>query len=121
MVRKAFKTAQTERPGAVYLAIPEDVEAAKVSADLAPLPVNVVRAQDPSPSQLARAADVIALARRPIVLAGHGATRAGASDALVYFSERPACRSRPRSTARASSPTTTATPSAPSASCATTT
>ncbi len=31
MVRKAFKTAQTERPGAVYLAIPEDVEAAKVS------------------------------------------------------------------------------------------
>ncbi|MEO3824584.1 acetolactate synthase large subunit [Actinomadura sp. B10D3] len=88
MVRKAFKTAQTERPGAVYLAIPEDVEAAKVSADLAPLPLNVVRAQEPSPSQLARAADVIALARRPIVLAGHGATRAGASDALVYFSER---------------------------------
>ncbi|NVI90564.1 acetolactate synthase large subunit [Actinomadura sp. BRA 177] len=87
MVRKAFKTAQTERPGAVYLAIPEDVEAAKVSPDLAPLPLNVVRTQEPSPSQLARAADVLALARRPIVLAGHGATRAGASDALVYFSE----------------------------------
>jgi acetolactate synthase-1/2/3 large subunit len=88
MVRKAFKTAQTERPGAVYLAIPEDVEAAKVSAGLRPLPVNVVRTQEPSPSQIARAADVIALARRPIVLAGHGATRAGASDALVHFSER---------------------------------
>ncbi len=27
MVRKAFKVAQTERPGAVYLAVPEDVEA----------------------------------------------------------------------------------------------
>ena len=27
MVRKAFKLAQTERPGAVYLAVPEDVEA----------------------------------------------------------------------------------------------
>lgn len=87
MVRKAFKTAQTERPGAVYLAIPEDVESAEVSADLAPLPVNVVRPQEPSASQIARAADVIALARRPIVLAGHGATRARASDALVYFSE----------------------------------
>jgi acetolactate synthase I/II/III large subunit len=87
MVRKAFKTAQTERPGAVYLAIPEDVESAEVSADLRPLPVNVVRAQEPSPSQIARAADVIALARQPIVLAGHGATRAGASDALVHFSE----------------------------------
>ncbi|TDC13877.1 acetolactate synthase large subunit [Actinomadura bangladeshensis] len=88
MVRKAFKTAQTERPGAVYLAIPEDVEAAKVSADLAPLPLNVVRTQEPSASQVARAADVLALARRPIVLAGHGATRAGAGDALVHFSER---------------------------------
>ncbi|WP_089330235.1 acetolactate synthase large subunit [Actinomadura meyerae] len=88
MVRKAFKTAQTERPGAVYLAIPEDVESAKVDPGLAPLPVNTVRPQEPSPSQIARAADVLALARRPIVLAGHGATRAGASGALVYFSER---------------------------------
>ena len=26
MVRKAFKLAQTERPGAVYLAVPEDIE-----------------------------------------------------------------------------------------------
>ncbi|TDD70155.1 acetolactate synthase large subunit [Actinomadura rubrisoli] len=88
MVRKAFKTAQTERPGAVYLAIPEDVEKAQVSPDLAPLPVNVVRPQEPSPSQIARAADVIALARQPIVLAGHGAARSGASEALVHFSER---------------------------------
>ncbi|TMQ91918.1 acetolactate synthase large subunit [Actinomadura soli] len=87
MVRKAFKTAQTERPGAVYLAIPEDVEAAKVSPELKPLPVNVVRTQEPSPSQIARAADVLALAARPIVLAGHGATRARAGDALRYFSE----------------------------------
>jgi len=88
MVRKAFKTAQTERPGAVYLAIPEDVESAKVDAALKPLKVNVVRPQEPSPAQIARAADVIALARQPIVLAGHGATRARASQALVHFSEQ---------------------------------
>ncbi|MFC6886178.1 MULTISPECIES: acetolactate synthase large subunit [Actinomadura] len=87
MVRKAFKTAQTERPGAVYLAIPEDVESAKVAASLKPLPRNVVRPQEPSPAQIARAADVIALARQPIVLAGHGATRDGASQALIHFSE----------------------------------
>ncbi|MEV0618848.1 acetolactate synthase large subunit [Nonomuraea sp. NPDC050404] len=88
MIRKAFKTAQTERPGAVYLAIPEDVESAPLPDGLRPLPVNVVRPQDPSPAQIARAADVLATARRPIVLAGHGATRAGASQALVRFSER---------------------------------
>src|SRR5271170_2868064 len=40
MVRKAFKLAQTERPGAVYLAVPEDVEAASAPG-LAPLNVNV--------------------------------------------------------------------------------
>ncbi|GAB3984228.1 acetolactate synthase large subunit [Actinoallomurus acanthiterrae] len=88
MVRKAFKTAQTERPGAVYLAIPEDVESAKVDASLKPLPINVVRANEPSSSQIARAADIIALARQPIVLAGHGATRDHASHELVRLSER---------------------------------
>ncbi|MFE3451696.1 acetolactate synthase large subunit [Nonomuraea sp. NPDC059194] len=88
MLRKAFKTAQTERPGAVYLAIPEDVEKAEVPDDLRPLPVNVVRPVDPSAAQLARAADLLATAVRPVILAGHGATRAGARDALVRFSER---------------------------------
>ncbi|WP_157246762.1 acetolactate synthase large subunit [Nonomuraea typhae] len=88
MLRKAFKTAQTERPGAVYLAIPEDVEAAEVSGELAPLRVNTVRPVDPSPGQVARAADVLAHAQQPIILAGHGATRAGAGASLVRFSER---------------------------------
>jgi acetolactate synthase I/II/III large subunit len=88
MVRKAFKTAQTERPGAVYLAIPEDVEKAPVPAGLQPLKVNVVRPHDPSPTQVARAAELLGQARRPVVLAGHGASRAGASEALVRFAER---------------------------------
>src|SRR6202142_2466032 len=39
MIRKAFKLAQTERPGAVYLAVPEDVEKAPVG-DLCPVRVN---------------------------------------------------------------------------------
>ncbi|WP_327092048.1 acetolactate synthase large subunit [Nonomuraea sp. NBC_01738] len=88
MLRKAFKTAQTERPGAVYLAIPEDVEVAEVPDTLKPLPVNVVRPQDPSPGQVTRAADLLAGARQPIILAGHGASRAGAAEALIRFSER---------------------------------
>jgi acetolactate synthase I/II/III large subunit len=85
MVRKAFKLAQTERPGAVYLAVPEDVE--KAPADGAPLDVNVPRADEPSPGQIARAADVLRAARNPVVLAGHGAARAGATDALVRFAD----------------------------------
>ncbi|MCO5992135.1 acetolactate synthase large subunit [Actinoallomurus rhizosphaericola] len=88
MVRKAFKVAQTERPGAVYLAIPEDVESAEVDPSLKPLPINIVRPEEPSASQVARAADVIAMSRQPIILAGHGATRNRASHELIRMSER---------------------------------
>src|ERR1700677_2189404 len=48
MIRKAFKLAQTERPGAVYLAVPEDVESAGAAEGARPLHVNVPRTDDPS-------------------------------------------------------------------------
>jgi acetolactate synthase-1/2/3 large subunit len=87
MVRKAFKLAQTERPGSVYLGVPEDVESAFVPDQLVPLDVNTPRADEPSPSQIARAAAVLNSSERPIILAGHGAARSGSADALVGFSE----------------------------------
>src|SRR5262245_43701473 len=39
IVRKAFKTAQTEKPGACFIDFPENVAAAGVSSDFAPLKV----------------------------------------------------------------------------------
>jgi acetolactate synthase-1/2/3 large subunit len=87
MIRKAFKLAQTERPGAVYLAVPEDVEEADVPPSLVPLRVNVPRADDPSAEQVSRAAQILREARNPVVLAGHGAARAGASEALIRFAQ----------------------------------
>jgi acetolactate synthase-1/2/3 large subunit len=87
MIRKAFKLAQTERPGAVYLAVPEDVETAAAPDGARPLVVNLPRADEPSPGQLRRAADVLRAASNPIVLAGHGAARGGASGALRRFAE----------------------------------
>src|SRR5438067_5540073 len=85
MIRKAFKLAQTERPGAVYLAIPEDVEQAPAQGE--PLPVNVPRPDEPSRGQVERAAALLRAAACPIVLAGHGAARAGAGPALRRFAE----------------------------------
>src|ERR1039457_213344 len=58
MIRKAFKLAQTERPGSVYLAVPEDVEEADVPLSLTPLRVNVPRAEESSPEQVERAAAI---------------------------------------------------------------
>src|SRR5271165_2868948 len=88
MVRKAFKLAQAERPGAVYLAVPEDVEAMGVPEGLAPLNLNIPRPDEPSASQVERAAAVLGGAHRPVVLAGHGAARAGAAGAVRRFSEQ---------------------------------
>ncbi|GLP81277.1 acetolactate synthase large subunit [Mycobacterium antarcticum] len=87
MVRKAFKLAQTERPGAVYLAVPEDVESADAPEAAAPLRVNVPRPDDPSATQVARAAEILRAARNPVLLAGHGAARGGAADAVRRFAE----------------------------------
>jgi acetolactate synthase-1/2/3 large subunit len=88
MIRHAFNLAQTERPGAVYLAIPQDVEALPVTPEMRPLPVHPVQASAPAPAQIALAAEVLESARNPIILAGHGAARQQAQEALVHFAEK---------------------------------
>ncbi|MDQ3888423.1 MAG: acetolactate synthase large subunit [Thermoproteota archaeon] len=87
MVRKAFKVAQTERPGSCYLGIPQDLEERSISPNLQPLLPSQVYDSAPSPSQISRAAKVLEAAKSPIVLAGHGAARDNAQDALIRFSE----------------------------------
>jgi acetolactate synthase I/II/III large subunit len=87
MVRKTFKVAQTERPGSCYLGIPQDLEKVQVSPTLQPLLPSQVYDSAPSPSQVSRAAKVLNAAKSPIILAGHGAARDDAQDALVRFSE----------------------------------
>jgi len=87
MVRKAFDVAQSERPGAAYLAIPEDVEAAPAFAEAKPLPERPSHTAGADPAQVRTAAKLIRSAKRPIILAGHGAARAGAAKALTRFSE----------------------------------
>jgi acetolactate synthase-1/2/3 large subunit len=87
MVRKAFKVAQTERPGSCYLGIPQDLEEMSVSPSLQPLIPSQVYDSAPSPLQISRAAKVLEAAKSPIVLAGHGAARNNAQDALIRFSE----------------------------------
>jgi acetolactate synthase I/II/III large subunit len=87
MVRKAFKVAQTERPGSCYLGVPQDLEEMSVSPSVRPLLRSEVYDSAPSPSQVSRAAKVLEAAKSPIVLAGHGAARENAQDALIRFSE----------------------------------
>jgi acetolactate synthase-1/2/3 large subunit len=83
VVRKAFKLAESEKPGATHLELPEDVMGSAV--DTEPLPRRRPVAPEPGARDLLRAADVIRNALSPVVLAGNGAVRAGAAPALREF------------------------------------
>ena len=73
-VRKAFKVAQTEKPGSTHLELPEDVAEEQIGAasTLAPLFVQAPITPEPSPAQITRAIRTIAGGRRPVILAGNG-------------------------------------------------
>jgi acetolactate synthase-1/2/3 large subunit len=83
VVRKAFKVAESEKPGATHLELPEDVMSQ--SLDAAPLPRRKPVAPEPGARDLLRAADVIRNSLNPVVLAGNGAVRAAAAPALREF------------------------------------
>ena len=55
--RKAFKIAQTNRPGATAIVIPEDM--AKAETTLSPLPKQQPKLGAPNAAQLARAIETI--------------------------------------------------------------
>ena len=85
-VRKAFKIAQTEKPGATHLELPEDVaEQSIADAALRPLAVQTPVMPEPSPSQVDRAVRAIGGAKRPLILAGNGVVRRKASDVVRSF------------------------------------
>src|SRR6185312_8623190 len=85
-IRKAFKVAQSEKPGATHLEIPEDI--ARVEIDATPLLVQSPRTGPASAEQIERAAHLIRRARQPVILVGNGVVRARATDALVTFAEK---------------------------------
>ncbi|MFI6348631.1 thiamine pyrophosphate-binding protein [Streptomyces sp. NPDC050560] len=88
-LRKALSLAAAERPGAVHLTVAGDTSARPAQGGFTPPPtaaslttIGVTRTPGaPDPGAL------VARARRPVVLAGIGAVRAGATAALVRFAE----------------------------------
>lgn len=86
LVRKAFKIATLEKQGPTHLELSEDVADAQAEgAPLEPLPyVYPV----PDEKMVRRGIEMIRNARLPVVLAGHGIIRCGASGALTRFAEK---------------------------------
>lgn len=80
-VRKAFKIAQFEKPGATHLEFPEDV-ASEEATDEPLARRERVRRPNPDPGSVERAVEILESADRPLVLAGNGAVRTRASRRL---------------------------------------
>lgn len=85
VVRKAFKLATTEKPGACHIELAEDIAAREV--DEVPLQIQRVRRPVPADKIIDQAMAVLREAKRPVILAGNGAIRKRASRQLRLFSE----------------------------------
>jgi acetolactate synthase-1/2/3 large subunit len=89
-VREAFVIARSGRPGPVLVDVCKDAQQASTEfhwPETVKLP-GLVEPPPPRPEDLARAAELIEKAERPLILAGAGVVKSGSSQALQDFVER---------------------------------
>lgn len=85
VVRKAFKLATTEKPGACHIELPESV--AEMETSTRPIPPIRLRRPGADDKIADRAFEMIRNAKAPIILAGNGAIRKRASKQLRRLAE----------------------------------
>lgn len=103
VVRLAFREMWTGRPGPVQVELPAPVLYASGDPSSAPvLPPHAYRPPQPQASerQLAAAADLLATAKRPLVVAGAGVDRGAANAALLDLVDLLGCPVMPTMAAR---------------------
>lgn len=86
LVRRAFKIAQSEKPGAVHIDLPENI--AEMPAIGTPLNKDTLDKTFASFRSIEQASSAISQAENPLILVGNGAIRADASQALTEFATR---------------------------------
>lgn len=91
MVARAFYIASTGRPGPVVLDIAKDAQVGRMTWR-GYEPCRYIRSYNPTPAldtdSLDAAAAILAEARRPLILAGHGVAIAGAENELQALAEK---------------------------------
>ncbi|MAB91194.1 MAG: acetolactate synthase 2 catalytic subunit [Planctomycetes bacterium] len=88
IVRDAFRIAQEGRPGPVLIDFPKNVGQATTDKEPIPPPARVDRPPAPDESDVARARELIAQAKRPVVYAGGGVVLADAIEEFRTFVDR---------------------------------
>ncbi|MGI9229424.1 MAG: acetolactate synthase large subunit [Gammaproteobacteria bacterium] len=86
-IRKAFKVAQSEKPGGSFIDLPENLADMEVTGKQ-PLKVQSPSTPIPPEDKLRQAAEIISNAKYPMVMAGNGVVRDKADAALTAFAEK---------------------------------
>lgn len=85
IIRKAFRVAQIEKPGAVLIELPENLAPQMIPTK--PLPVTPIPKSTPVPKAIEEARTLIDQSQRPLVIGGNGVIRQGAVAELLIFVE----------------------------------
>ena len=96
VIRRAFRIAQTGRPGPVLVDIPKDVTAATTEFEFQQIPPVARKIDKMTEADLEQAAAMIREARKPYIFVGGGAVISGASEELAKFAnlvDAPVCDS----------------------------
>lgn len=86
IVRKAFKFAQAEKPGAAFIDFPENIGDMEIE-EMEPLRVQSHVPPQAATGKCAQIAKIIEQAKNPIIIAGNGVIRHNANAELVAFAE----------------------------------
>lgn len=88
IVRLAFKYAESEKPGAANIDLPVNVGKMEIPMEEKPLPKKTEPKEFADISTIEFAAGMLYQAKNPVILAGAGAVRARAEQALTNFAEK---------------------------------
>lgn len=87
VVRKAFKVAESEKPGATHIELSEDLAGEQVKKNLDVIKPERIRRPGPDYKAIDRTIELLQKARYPFIIAGNGAIRKLASKQLRKFVE----------------------------------
>lgn len=85
VIRKAFKLAQAEKPGATFIDLPENI--CEMDTNELPLPCSTNRLTFADRELIQQAAELVSKAKNPLMLVGNGAIRSRATKYIEAFLE----------------------------------
>ena len=86
IVRKAFKVAEAEKPGATHIEFPENIASRQLNESIPVLKNYSVRRPAPDSQAISLAIQLLKQSKKPLIIAGNGVIRTEASEALTEFS-----------------------------------